>query len=137
MIVRLIRKETLERAVFGELHVDGSFLCYTLEDPKDVFAGGNFTIIAYWSPHFSPKLKMKVPLIIGIPRRRFIEIHPGNDEHDTAGCVLPAMKLDRAKQRGERSRDAWDLFMVLFNAAISRKEAVSIDVSDVPLPLAT
>lgn len=42
----------------------------------------------------SPKRKQFVPWLIGVPAFQNIQIHPGNTENDTGGCILPGLIRD-------------------------------------------
>ena len=85
----------------GELYVDGSFECYTLELPvKDGLPGsaippGKYIIKMLPSPKFElstdpwvMKYAGAIPHVLGIPNRSNILIHWGNDAQDTEGCIL-------------------------------------------------
>ena len=37
---------------------------------------------------YSPRFKRVLPLLHDVPHFRGILIHPGNDQGDTAGCIL-------------------------------------------------
>jgi hypothetical protein len=70
--------------------MDSAFEAYTLELPiknglpGSAIPGGTYSVVTYPSPHFDRLM----PLIEGIPGRSDIEIHFGNYESETRGCVL-------------------------------------------------
>jgi hypothetical protein len=75
----------------GELYLEGTFNCYTLEPPKldppvkprcIPASTYRFTIA------FSPKHNRDVPLLEAVPDFEEIEIHIGNFPADTLGCIL-------------------------------------------------
>lgn len=93
----------------GSLYVDNDYFCDTLEDTvrrlpaectdtangrdcrcrEKVYArtaipAGNYQITMEYSPRF----KRVLPLLHDVPHFRGILIHSGNDEEDTAGCIL-------------------------------------------------
>lgn len=92
--LRLIRLETDERRTMGAVFVDNRWMCYALEDSDELSASshgcipaGRYEITLYPSPRFN----CEVLLLLHVPGRDMIEIHPGNTEADTEGCILPGM----------------------------------------------
>src|SRR5574343_864662 len=69
------------------------FICYILEDrirDKKVYGStaipaGRYEIVMMYSPRFGREL----PRLLKVPNFDGILIHPGNDQHDTEGCLLP------------------------------------------------
>lgn len=89
MMLTLDRDGTTRDGTTGKLAVNGVFLCYTLEPDEDrpahpAIPAGTYPVGLYRSPKFG----RMVPLIANVPCRAFIEIHPGNSEIDTDGCIL-------------------------------------------------
>lgn len=96
----------------GELTVNGTFQCYTLEDPvrEDAFRpvsewkvkkrtaipAGRYRLELVDSPKFGPDTLT----IVGVDGFTFIRIHAGNDEDDTDGCPLTGQKLEREADDG-------------------------------------
>jgi len=80
----------------GELFVDGSFFCYTLErtpsDPewKCIPAGTyEVTLRKTYNPRlWTPYPDEVLPHIENVPGRQGIEMHAGNRAADSEGCVL-------------------------------------------------
>lgn len=72
----------------GELYVNGSPFCFTLEPPQRQqhgrIAAGDYQVINYPSAKF----KRMLPLLLGVPGRAGILIHAGNVPGDSAGCML-------------------------------------------------
>jgi len=104
---------TLSRTVFspdytmGELTVDGSPECATLELPvKDGLPGsaipeGNYPVVLAPSPKFEASTDpwvlnyaSQMPHVIHIPNRTLIMIHWGNEVVDTDGCVLVGQRAE-------------------------------------------
>lgn len=89
MKLRLDRDTFTSVSTIGSLSIDGQAFCWTLELPKkDGLPGscipcGTYKVVAYPSPHW----KRLMPLLVGIPRRSEIEIHPGNTAKTTKGCI--------------------------------------------------
>ena len=104
MNLRLVRRWFTDESTIGELDVDGSFLCYILEDPiAQAIPGGTYRVQITYSPRFHRML----PLIEDVPGREGIRIHPGNTAADTTGCLLPGM--ERGENIVRRSREAFAL----------------------------
>ncbi len=126
--MKVVVKRTDFTAVstIGELYVDGSFFCYTLEDivrdgPKvmheTAIPEGTYKVIINMSNRF----KRLMPLLLDVPGFEGIRIHAGNKAGDTSGCLLVGMtkgsnfigqsvtaydalfsKMKAAQQAGER-----------------------------------
>jgi hypothetical protein len=97
MEVRLERKWFTPRATIGELHVDGVFECFTLEDvvrEGDIFVvkvpGATAIPAAQYRVRisFSPRFQRELPEVLNVPNFAGIRIHTGNIAADTEGCVL-------------------------------------------------
>lgn len=92
MNLRLIRKYPGVDCVIGELYINGTFECYTLEDVerqvkiKNVTAipRGTYEVIINHSNHFNKDL----PLLLNVPNYEGVRIHSGNTAADTEGCIL-------------------------------------------------
>lgn len=89
----------------GEMFIEGIHECYTLELPnKDGLPGscipqGTYKVVLTESDEFGTDAQFValtqrltvlplIPRIIGIPNRTLIDIHWGNTEANTRGCVL-------------------------------------------------
>ena len=74
----------------GDLYVDGTYYCVTIELPEkdggqgSAIPAGSYEVRLYQSPHFGRQM----PLLWGVPGRALIEIHWGNFPKDTRGCIL-------------------------------------------------
>jgi len=65
-----------------------------------------------------------------VPDFEYIYIHPGNDDDDTEGCILPNYKADLAGMRGENSFECYkDLYLEVV-AAMKDDEDVYITITD-------
>lgn len=94
MELRLIRDTFTKRTTTGKLLVDEEFECYTLEDTmrdpgvkiygKTAIPPGRYRVVLAWSP----KRGRKVPYLLNVPNFTAIQIHVGNTEDDTEGCIL-------------------------------------------------
>ena len=80
----------------GKLHIDGVYFCDTLEDKvRDLSKENKIktqTAIPYGSykviVNISPKFKRELPRLLNVPYFEGILIHRGNNEYNTAGCIL-------------------------------------------------
>lgn len=91
MEITLTRTDQLFDGTFGKLQLP-SFSLFTLEDDwKDnepqfsCIPAGRYPLRRRWSN----KHKQEVFEVMNVPGRSNIEIHPGNTEEDTLGCILP------------------------------------------------
>ena len=95
MILTLTRKEFTENSTIGDLYIDGTFFCYTLEDVvRDEKIYGE-TAIPYGEYNIqltmSNRFKKILPLLINVPNYSGVRIHAGNTKADTHGCPLVGM----------------------------------------------
>lgn len=100
MILLLKREHIKENYTIGNLYVNGEFFCNTLEDKvRDVNKDGineskvwGQTAIPFGKYQviisYSPKFKVKMPLLLNVPGFEGVRIHAGNTIDDTLGCIL-------------------------------------------------
>ena len=85
---------------FGVLLLEGKAFCVTFMLPSGIpykyFPDGDYICERYQSPRHG-----EVWLIRDVPNFTMIEIHAGNDIHDTLGCILVGQYFD--KLRGNRA----------------------------------
>jgi len=119
------------------------FLCWVLEDefrnkkvygetriPEGLYEitfrkeGGHH---AKYSAKF-PNMHKGMLHIIGVPNFKYILFHIGNDEEDTAGCVLPGTNVQM------RTKDSKDIFTITQSTAAYKRVypliANRLDVGD-------
>ena len=98
--LHLRRVDATSIRTIGELSVDGTWLCYTLEDairegPKvpgeTAIPAGRYQIRVTYSQRF----KAVLPLLVDVPGFEGIRIHAGNTAEDTEGCILVGMIRDQ------------------------------------------
>lgn len=82
MKITLTRIEATDHGVFGKLETEG-FSCVTLERHDICIPTGTYQVILYTSP-----VHGLVPLLQGIHGRDMIEMHEGNFEYNSKGCIL-------------------------------------------------
>ena len=129
MDLMLRREPSGEDFTRGELTVNGSFECFTLEDKvrpvkiKGITAipAGAYEVVVT----FSERFKRPLPLLLNVPNFDGIRIHPGNTSRDTEGCILVGQK--RTKDSVQLSRAAFDvLFAKIAQAATREKIFIEI-----------
>ena len=82
MVLKLQRTKEVNNATIGEIHIDGNFICYTLEDKvrptkikhETCIPAGTYIINITYSPTF----KKMLPLLLNVPGFYGIRIHAGN-----------------------------------------------------------
>lgn len=129
MHIQVIRKELTRRSTIGELHVDGAFECYTLEDAvrpvkipglTAIPAGIYETAITH-----SARFNRRLPLLMNVPNFEGVRIHTGNTDANTEGCLL--VGKTRGKDFIGNSRAAFGaLFEKMEQAAQREKIFVEI-----------
>lgn len=132
MQVSIEREPSTETGTIGRLSINGAFLCYSLEPSEDrnvypAIPVGTYGIRMYPSPKFG----RMVPLITGVQGRQFIEIHPGNTDKDTEGCIL----LGTA-HNGEdlvNSRVAVEMFQSKIAMPLASGEPVTLTICAAPV----
>ena len=103
MKLKLHRKWMKPDYVIGNLYINGTLFCNTLEDPnRDLNKNGKFdngetkvygnTCIPFGKYKivitYSAKFKRELPLLLKVPSFEGIRIHRGNTTKDTLGCIL-------------------------------------------------
>lgn len=88
----LKRIEATDHGIFGHMtsdDPDNPFECVTLERHDIAIPAGSYKITLYNSPQHG-----LVPLLNNVPGRSMIEIHAGNWENNSKGCILVGAKRD-------------------------------------------
>lgn len=88
MVIRIIREPMSATTTFGTMMLDGFWIGHTLENSKKIIPSGLYGIKFYPSPKRQGKI---VPLLLNVPGRDFIEIHPANYFHELEGCIAPGI----------------------------------------------
>lgn len=149
---------TLQRFLHGSnssaglLSIDGQHQCFVIEDePRAVKVAGETRIPAgsyaiqfrkvggfhdRYAGRF-PDIHEGMLELQRVPGFRYILIHCGNTEQDTAGCLLPNMGVhlsDEGEVSGQGSRVAYELIYPRIADALLRGDAVTISVRDEAAP---
>ncbi len=83
MILTLQREPSGTNSTMGELFLNGTHECWTLELPQPIPAG-KYRV----TPYESPGLHRTTLLLHDVPEHTWIEIHNGNNATDTKNCIL-------------------------------------------------
>jgi len=139
MQLRVERKWFTGKSSMGQLLVDGTFECFTLEDccrPGNIHAVkipgqtaipvGRYKVIVDRSTRF----KRDLPHLLEVPGFEGIRIHPGNTDRDTEGCIL--VGTGRTPDALVESRKAFDALMAKLQGALAAGQRVTIDVVGEP-----
>lgn len=121
----------MDGCTLGELFVDDTFACFSLEDvvregPKVIhetaIPAGRYRVTITRSQRFGRML----PLLLDVPGFTGIRIHSGNVAGDSSGCIL----VGRAKQvdRLFESRVAMDALQAQLAGALARQQDVFITI---------
>ncbi len=89
MLLTLTRRIKNEKAIIGDLVVDGKRRCFTLERADKAIPVGTYAI----ELTFSPRFHQLMPLL-DIPGRSAIRIHPANYPDQLEGCIAPGTVHD-------------------------------------------
>lgn len=74
--------QTIDNAVWGELYLDGTFICFTLENNTKKIPSGSYVI------HKTQKgFRLE-----GVPGRSNINIEIGNYPFESLGCIFVGTK---------------------------------------------
>jgi hypothetical protein len=132
MRLTLTRVERSANATLGDLDIDGTFFCYTLEDPVrpegikipgvTAIPAGVYPVQITWSPRF----KTYMPLLVGVPNFSGIRIHAGNLASHSDGCIL--VGYERHPDEIRRSREAYNDLYLELQAAREAREDVLIEI---------
>jgi hypothetical protein len=92
------RKIFTNQSTTGEMDIDGTFHCYTLEDVvrengikiygETAIPYGRYEVRLSFSNHFQKEM----PEIMNVRNFEGVRIHGGNDAADTLGCILVGKK---------------------------------------------
>jgi hypothetical protein len=144
MQIQVIRQTLSAKSTIGEMHIDGQFECFTLEDLvrpvkiKGVTAipAGTYEVVV----NFSARFQRLLPLLLNVPNFDGVRIHAGNTDADTEGCILVGQT--KSPDFIGKSRLAFDAVFAKIQAAAAN-EKIFIEVRDIgaaavtaPLPMA-
>jgi len=138
MEIKVIRKTFSKESTIGELHIDGKFFCYTVEDKVRAKRGmwskllkvyaqtaipyGRYPVMVTWSNRF----KRPLTGIFNVPDFEGIRIHNGSTERSSAGCPIISYKRIAAGQLLNETKAMNDLCDIV--AAKQKTEKVWIEI---------
>ncbi len=139
MKITVLRNPSHDGATVGDLFIDGSFFCHTLEDQvreiqgqpveqwkvpgKTAIPAGTYELLITYSGRFG----CEMPLIADVPGFTGIRIHCGNTSADTEGCLL--VGFIEADYSIGRSRDAFNALFPRIKSALDAGENVTITIA--------
>lgn len=100
MILTLHRDQPDHTGTPGRLSIDGEPECFSLERTAKQIPAGRYRVAVT----FSPRFRRSLPLLLNVPGREGIRIHPANVQRELDGCI--AVGLGRSEQGVSRSREA-------------------------------
>jgi hypothetical protein len=109
-VTRIYKKELY---TIGEMKINGTWFCNTLEDKdrgmsqelsasqnkklkvygQTAIPTGTYTVTVTWWP----KYRLRVPLLHNVPAFDGILIHNGVNQNHTLGCILVGLNKERGK----------------------------------------
>lgn len=142
MEIRVKRIARKERYTIGNMYVNDTYFCDTIEDADreltdtmeidEILANklkgitaiptGKYDVILT----FSPRFKRVLPLLLNVKGFEGIRIHPGNSAEDTEGCLL----VGENKEKGKviNSRATFERLMSVLLEGEKNKEKVTITI---------
>lgn len=137
MELELIRSVFNPQSTLGELHINGSFFAYTLEDVDRKLNGDcakkvkNETAIDYGQFEivlsFSNRFQKYLPELLNVPCFSKIRIHGGNTQDDTEGCILIGAETNH-KDRIWNCPSTVNKLVTLLKS-VEKKEKIWIEVA--------
>lgn len=124
MTLTLIRTRRGEKAVIGDLLIDGVFECHTLEDNPPIHAGTYEVAVT-----FSNRFKQPMPLLLNVPGRTGIRVHAGNTDQDTTGCILVGTASEGKDNWLSNSRPAYAEVFYKISQAV-KEDKVWMTIAD-------
>ena len=148
MHLHLIRISTGKESTTGVLHINGEFVCFTLEDTKrnkklhgeTRMPDGLFKITLRNEGGMTQKYATRYGAmhrgmlwLKDVPDFQWIYIHTGNKRGHTEGCILVGDSLNNNRISDGfvgKSRDAYRRVYPIIAKAIESNEEVSIRISN-------
>jgi hypothetical protein len=123
-------------ATIGELWVNDTHLCDTLEDRvrpegekvygKTAIPEGTYEMVL----SYSPKFKKILPEILNVPNFTGIRIHSLNKAEDSEGCIGVGEWNGKDTNWISNSRIAFNELMSLLQKAANNKEKITITINN-------
>lgn len=126
MNLLLRRRPATDGMILGQLFVDGTHECFTLEGDAVAIPHGIYPVVITKSQRFGRML----PLVTQVPGRSGIRIHPGNTIADTEGCILVGQSLTTTGVG--LSRAALDHLQPQLAAVLAEGDDVTLAITATP-----
>jgi len=117
MLIVVQRDASGELSIPGEMLINNTHFCWTLENKADAIPEGIYPITIYDSPH----LGKPVPLVNDVPGRSYIEIHWGNFPANYKGCIGVGESRDTSTEEIFYTQEAFQRLFPLVEQAIARE----------------
>ena len=120
----------------GQLYIDGTFFCFTLEDAvreekiqdETAIPEGRFQLVL----RDSPKFGVDCPTLLRVPNYTNIRIHSGNTEEHTEGCLILGYRLnDNGTIKYGTTRPAVKDFKVQIKKALKKGQKIYLTIKNV------
>lgn len=138
MRIELRRAPVVDKALPGELFIDGARFSWTLENAAKAIPAGRYPVSLTESQRvqdgqlWTPDTHFRLPLVNNVPGRSGIRFHSLNEYHESDGCIGVGENLTGAWLG--RSRAALTRFLPLIDVAQRGHEAIWLTVLDAPKP---
>lgn len=148
MNLKLTRFSDNGNSTLGLIFIDNAFCCFSLEDEKRSvkimgetrIPAGHYRIKLRTEGRFHERYQKRFPHdhvgmleLQDVPGFKYILIHPGNDESDTAGCILPGDTCDNNCSGKGKLQSSTSAYLRLYrkaSGALISEIDVFIDVVD-------
>jgi hypothetical protein len=145
MDINIQRFDHLTDSTIGHLYLESESECFTLEDERREvkvmgetrIPEGSYKIKLRTKGGFHNRYKKRFPQfhkgmleLQDVPNFKYILIHCGNTDKDTAGCILVGQKVSKHDTL-VKSKDAYISLYKKVIAAIEKGEEVVLNISSV------
>ena len=130
------RKKQVNESTLGELYINGTYYCRTLEDRvRDLGPNGEGKVFGATAIpagiykiilNMSQRFQKILPRLLDVPFFTGILIHKGNTAEDTHGCIL--VGLEEHGDRITKSTEAWTLVWPRLQEASFKGEEIEIEI---------
>lgn len=115
-----------DKYTIGKLYLNDTYLCDTLEPPKNVnhpcIDSGTYRI----GYQYSNKFGRNMPFLLSVNGRVGIMIHPGNYPKDTQGCILVGRNLKKGSV--SNSKKTFDNVNSIIQGVVNLTDSATITV---------
>lgn len=125
MLWVLQREHSVEDSIPGHILLLGEQFCYSLERRTRAIKPGVYGLSRYFSP-----ANQREVLLLSVPGRQFIEIHPANFAYQLKGCIAPGERQTKSRTAIHDSISAFRRLTDVSFAALERHEVCEIAIKD-------